>query len=193
MRRAFVLLLALAACTKGLKRHPPDAATTGASAVTTVSSAAPPETAPPPPPPPASAAPVVADSDRVALEQAKQHLADVESMVVRGVFTDPQKPEDGDAKMKCGNLESLRPRLEAMPTDPEIQRLLEREKRACGFDVPLLAAKAALDQERYSSSQASRLLTCTVASREIAKARSTKIDDKRLREVDARYRRTCFK
>ena len=138
--------------------------------------------------------PNVADAlspaDRAAVEEAKTTVRDLDAMVRRGVLTNPEKPEDGDANMKCGGLEPSRSRLEAM-TDPEAKQLVAEERRLCSLEIPLISADKTLKQVTISPSQASRQLMCKYASKDIDKARKEKPGDRRVRDLDARFARSC--
>lgn len=141
-----------------------------------------------------NAIPNVADAlspaDRAAVEEAKTTVRDLDAMVKRGVLTNPDKPEDGDANMKCGGLEPSRSRLEAM-TDPEAKQLVAEERRLCSLEIPLISADKTLKQVTISPSQASRQLMCKYASKDIDKARKEKPGDRRVRDLDARFARSC--
>jgi hypothetical protein len=141
-----------------------------------------------------NAMPNVADTmspaDRAAVEEAKTTIRDLDAMAKRGVLTNPDKPDDGDANMKCGGLESSRSRLEAM-TDPEAKQLVAEERRLCSLEMPLISADKTLKQVTISPSQASRQLMCKYASKDIDKARKEKPGDRRVRDLDARFARSC--
>ena len=141
-----------------------------------------------------SSLPTVADTmsaaDRAAFEETKAGVRDLDAMVKRGALTNPDKPDDGDANMKCGNLESSRAALEALP-DPEAKVLVADERRLCLLEVPLINADKTLKQVTISPSQASRQLMCKYASKDIDKARKEKPNDRRVRDLDARFARAC--
>lgn len=141
-----------------------------------------------------SSLPNVADTmspaDRAAFEEAKTTVRDLDSMAKRGVLTNPEKPDDGDANMKCGTLESSRARLEAL-ADPEAKQVAADEKRLCSLEIPLISADKTLKQVTISPSQASRQLMCKYAAKDIDKARKEKPADRRVRDLDARFARAC--
>jgi hypothetical protein len=141
-----------------------------------------------------NAMPNVADTmspaDRAAFEEAKTTLRELDALAKRGVLSNPDKPEDGDANMKCGGLDSSRSRLEAM-TDPEAKQLVAEERRLCSLEIPLISADKTLKQVTISPSQASRQLMCKYASKDIDKARKEKPGDRRVRELDTRFARSC--
>ncbi len=128
--------------------------------------------------------------DRMALEQAKTALADVDAMVKKGALTNPDKPEGVDAAGKCAALESLRSVVERMD-DPEAKKLLAETKRICNLEVPILSADKALKQVTISPSQASRKLICGFASKDLEKARASKVTDRRIRDLEVRFSRAC--
>ena len=141
-----------------------------------------------------NAIPNVADTmspaDRAAFEEAKTTIRELDAMAKRGVLTNPDKPEDGDANMKCGALESSRARLEAM-VDPEAKQLVAEERRLCSLEIPIISADKTLKQVTISPSQASRQLMCKYASKDIDKARKEKPGDRRVRDLDTRFARAC--
>jgi hypothetical protein len=141
-----------------------------------------------------NAMPNVADTmspaDRAAFEEAKTTVRELDAMAKRGVLTNPDKPEDGDANMKCGGLDSSRARLEAM-TDPDAKQLVAEERRLCSLEIPLISADKTLKQVTISPSQASRQLMCKYASKDIDKARKEKPGDRRVRDLDTRFARAC--
>jgi hypothetical protein len=141
-----------------------------------------------------SSLPAVADSmsaaDRAAFEETKAAVRDLDAMVKRGTLTNPDKPDDGDANMKCGSLESSRAALEALQ-EPEAKVLVADERRLCFLEVPLISADKTLKQVTISPSQASRQLMCKFASKDIDKARKEKPGDRRVRDLDARFARAC--
>ncbi|MEA2751110.1 MAG: hypothetical protein QOI41_5253 [Myxococcales bacterium] len=143
---------------------------------------------------PVNAMPNVVDTmspaDRAAVEEAKTTVRELDAMVKRGVLTNPDKPDDGDANMKCGGLESSRARLEAM-THPEAKQLVADEKRLCSLEIPLISADKTLKQVTISPSQASRQLMCKYAAKDIEKARKEKPGDRRVRDLDTRFARSC--
>jgi hypothetical protein len=141
-----------------------------------------------------NAMPSVADTmspaERAAFNEAKTTVRDLDAMAKRGVLINPDKPDDGDANMKCGGLESSRSRLEAM-SDPDAKQLVAEERRLCSLEIPLISADKTLKQVTISPSQASRQLMCKYASKDIDKARKEKPGDRRVRELDARFARAC--
>jgi hypothetical protein len=194
---ALVSLLSSAGCKKKPKPFPPapqllasTATTQGASldagviAVSVVTAA---PVAPPPPPPPAD---TLSAPDRAAFEQTKAQLRELDAMVKQGVVTNPAKPDEGDATMRCGEVESTRARLETL-ADPEVKALVAESKRLCSLEVPLLSADKTLKQVTVSPSQASRQLMCKYASKDLDKAKKEKPADRRVRDIDARFTRAC--
>jgi hypothetical protein len=201
MSRAFVLAaivvsaFALGGCKKKPKPFPPappllssTATTEGASLGPRDAGIVPVRVATP------ASLPAVADTmspaDRAAFTEAKATLADVDAMAKRGSLTNPDKPDDGDANMKCGSLESSRARLEALP-DAEAKQLVADERRLCSLEIPLISADKTLKQVTISPSQASRQLMCKYAAKDIDKARKEKPSDRRVRDLDARFARAC--
>ena len=132
----------------------------------------------------------MAPADRAAFDQTTTAVRDLEGMVKRGVLTNPAKPEDGDATSKCAAIEESRPRLDVL-VDPDTKKLVADSRRLCSFEVPLLNADHALKQVTISPSQASRQLMCKYASKDIDKARAVKPGDRRVRDLDARFTRSC--
>ncbi|MDB4937236.1 MAG: hypothetical protein JWP87_4208 [Labilithrix sp.] len=191
---AVVLALGSNGCKKKPKPFPPapqlisTATTEGASigpdagAVTPVATAA---TAAP-----AAPADTLAPSDRAAVNEAKPLVRDIEALVKRGSITNPDKPDDGDANMKCAQLDGTRPRLEAL-SDAEAKQLAADAKRLCGLEVPILSADKTLKQVTISPSQASRQLMCKYASKDLDKAHKEKASDRRVRDLDARFAKAC--
>ena len=145
-------------------------------------------TAPPPPPPPP--ADTMSPADRAAFEQTKAQLAELDAMVKRGVVTNPDKPDEADATMRCAEVESARVRLEALP-EPEAKALVAESKRICLLEVPVLSADKTLKQVTISPSQASRQLMCKYASKDLEKAKKEKPSDRRVRDLDARFVKAC--
>ncbi len=141
-----------------------------------------------------NALPTVADTmspaDRAAFEETKAAVHDLDAMVKRGELINPDKPDDNDANMKCGSLESSRARLEAL-ADPDAKQLAADERRLCWLEVPLISADKTLKQVTISPSQASRQLMCKYAAKDIDKARKEKPSDRRVRDLDARFARSC--
>ena len=143
--------------------------------------------APVAPPPPAD---TMSPADRAAFEQTKTQLRELDAMVKAGVITNPAKPDEGDATMRCGDVEAARPRLEALP-DAEAKVLVLESKRMCSLEVPILSADKTLKQVTISPSQASRQLMCKYASKDLDKAKKEKPGDRRVRDLDARFTKAC--
>lgn len=128
-----------------------------------------------------------AAANAAALERAKGILADIRWMVSKGVTVHPSKSGDGDLGTQCDTIAATRnPSASA-----ELTAVLDEAKELCAFDVPLLTASEALERHGISPSQASRLLMCSVAEREIAKARQVHAADPRVRRLDARRIEAC--
>jgi hypothetical protein len=125
-----------------------------------------------------------------AVDRAKQLVADIRWMISKGVTVNPAKAGEGDVATKCDAVESTRAGLGSHP-DPELVEILDDGAGLCAFDVPLLTASESLDHLRGSPSQASRLLMCTVATREIAKARAVRPNDPRVRRTEGRRATAC--
>jgi hypothetical protein len=138
-------------------------------------------------PPPAD---TMSPADRAAFEHTKTQLGELDAMVKAGAVTNPAKPDEGDATMRCADVESARPRLEALP-DAEAQALVAESKRLCSLEVPVLSADKTLKQVTISPSQASRQLMCKYASKDIEKAKKEKPADRRVRDLDARFMKAC--
>ena len=189
-----VLLLLLVGCKKKPKPFPPPpqllstGTTQGAALGMGDAGPAPPMMTATP-----SSLPTPADTmsppDRAAFEQTKSAVADVEGMVKRGVLTNPDKPEE-DAAAKCAAVEDARARVEAL-ADPEAKKVAADARRLCAFEVPVMTADHALKQVTISPSQASRQLMCKYAQKDIDKARAVKPGDRRVRDLDARFTRSC--
>jgi len=189
-----VSLAALAGCKKKPKPFPPPppllstATTEGASlgpdgGIVPVRAAATPSSLP-------AAPDTMSPADRKAFEETKATVRDLDAMAKRGSLTNPDKPDDGDANMKCGSLESSRAQLEALP-DPEAKQLVADERRLCSLEIPLISADKTLKQVTISPSQASRQLMCKYAAKDIDKARKEKPSDRRVRDLDARFAKAC--
>ncbi len=129
-------------------------------------------------------------ADRKAFEESKAIVRDLDAMAKRGSLTNPDKPDDGDANMKCQSLESTRAQLEALP-DPDAKQLIADERRLCSLEIPIISADKTLKQVTISPSQASRQLMCKYASKDIDKARKEKPSDRRVRDLDARFAKAC--
>ena len=136
----------------------------------------------------ASAAAIAARAAAVA--RAKELVADVRWMIDEGVTVNRAKAGEGDVATKCDGIESMRSSMGRDP-DPELVKVLDEGTGLCAFDVPLLTASESLDHLRGTPSQASRLLVCNVAAREIAKARAVRANDPRVRSVEARRGSLC--
>lgn len=194
--RLLALALALSACTscKLLKRNKggPDAgAGPAVSGVATASSAALAPTTPPPvvtaPPPPVDPNAMPA-TERAALEKAKQQLTEIQSLLNHG--KDQPKPAESDLKSRCEEIETVRTTVEKR-TEADVKPFVDASKQTCSFDVPLYSANNALDQMRFSASQASKLLVCKVAERDIAKARTLKPNHMKVRNTEIRFNSVC--
>jgi hypothetical protein len=141
----------------------------------------------------ARAAAAAAEASRAAaVEKAKTLVADVRWMVTKGVTMNPAKGGEGDVTTKCDALDTTRAGLGAHP-DPELVTVLDEGATLCAFDVPLLTANESLDHLRGTPSQASRLLMCDVAAREIGKARAVHANDMKVHRADARRATLCTK
>jgi hypothetical protein len=143
-----------------------------------------------PPVPPPAPADTLSPPDRAAFEQTKAQLRELDAMVKLGVVTNPAKPDEGDATMRCGEVESSRPQLEAL-ADPEVKQIVAESKRLCSLEVPILSADKTLKQVTISPSQASRQLMCKYASKDLEKAKKEKPNDRRVRDLDGRFTRAC--
>jgi hypothetical protein len=129
-------------------------------------------------------------AERAALERAKATLAEVEALVKLGALTNPQKPEDGDATVKCAALEDARSQLEPID-DAAAKKALADIKRLCSLEVPILGADNALKQVTNSPSQASHKLMCGFASKDLEKARRVSPYDRRVQGLDGRFAHAC--
>jgi hypothetical protein len=138
----------------------------------------------------ASAA-AAAAANAAAIERAKQLVADLKWMSAHNVTQNPAKAGEGDASTKCGTAASSRKGL-GPTSDPELKKLVDEAMSLCAFEIPIATAAEALDQLRFSPSQASRRLMCDVAARELDRARAVKTNA-RLRSVDARRREACLR
>jgi predicted small lipoprotein YifL len=196
---AFVLLAAvtsLGGCKKKKpKPFPPAPQLSTAAVPVPVQSAPAAPTAPTAPT--AQAAPAappdpLSPAERAALERAKPTIADLEVLVKKGVVTSPDKPDDVDATTKCTALDESRPQLEAAAgKDADAKKAAADIKRLCSFEVPILGADLALKQVTRSPSQASHKLMCGFAQKDIDKARRVNATDRRVRDLDVRYARSC--
>jgi hypothetical protein len=146
--------------------------------------------------PPADAgAPVTSSSanstaNAAALDRSRQWLADLKWTVAHKATANPQKAGEGDAASKCDAVEAARTSV-APDAEPEYRTNLDEASALCAFDVPLVTAAEALDQLRFSPSQASRLLMCKVARREIDRARAVHPRDAKVRHLDSRRGNLC--
>lgn len=129
-------------------------------------------------------------ADRAAFTQTKELVADIESLVKKGALTHADRPDEPDATTKCASNEDTRKKL-AGAADPEAKKVAADAERLCSLDVPIISADRALKQLAGSSSQASHLLMCGLAQKDIGKARSTKASDPRVRDLDGRFSRAC--
>lgn len=178
MRRLVVCLLFAAAC----KREPISLAPEGGFDAAVLAASATPT--------PASTIDAGGiEADKEALKKGKALLASIETSVAKHTMSDPASPGE-DAKMKCAALDEQKAALEKQ-TDAEAKAVVDKAKQLCAFDVPLLAASDVLDQMRNPRSQASKLLFCTSADREIKQARSVKPNDPQVRKVYARWVSLC--
>lgn len=159
----------------------------GALAATATASAAPTVVASTPPPPPTDPNAMPA-ADRAALDKAKQQLTEVQALLNHP--KDQAKPAESDLKSRCEEIETTRTQIEKR-TDPDVKPFVDASKQTCSFDVPLFSANNALDQMRFSASQASKLLVCKVAERDIAKARSLKPNHFKVRSAETRFHSVC--
>lgn len=127
-------------------------------------------------------------ADRAALDKAKQQVTDVHALLNHG--KDQPKPAESDLKSRCEEIETVRATVETR-TDPDVKPFVESSKQLCSFDVPLYSANTALDQMRFSASQASKLLVCKVAERDIAKARKFKPNSFKVQSTENRFKSVC--
>jgi hypothetical protein len=185
-----VLILLLVGCKKKQKKVPPPVASPLAAATSEGASFV--AGSPPTPKQAVPAAPVdpLSPSERAAADQAQAANRDLDSLVKRGILTDPDKPSEGDVVMKCASLDAIRARLEPL-TDPDTQKLVAESRRLCSLEVPLLNANQTLRQVAISPSQASRRLMCGFASKDLERARASKPNDLRVRQLDMRYAQAC--
>jgi hypothetical protein len=124
------------------------------------------------------------------LEKSRLWLADLKTMIAKKSSSNPRKDGDGDAASTCESVESARAAL-ATVAEPEYRSNVEEAEALCAFDVPLLTASEALDQLRFSPSQASRLLMCNVSRREIDRARAVHPRDARVQRLEGRRGTLC--
>ncbi len=183
MRRAiFLVALSLAGCPKLKGQKPaPSASATIVSAPVVDASAVQVDAGPP--------VPAVDPAVQANMEKAKEILADIQWMVHHGVTVNRKKPGDGDVTTKCEAIEGLKGA--AGHNDPEMKKTIEEAEALCAFEVPLLTASEALDHLRGMPSQASRILTCDAARRDLDKARQVKPKDRKLLGLDAKRRQLC--
>lgn len=189
---ALLPLLGLSGCKKKPKPFPPAPQLTANAASAAVDAGM--GLVPVPAVPVAMTPPAPADTmkpaDRAALTRAKATVGDLEMMVKKGVLTNPDKPDDGDASAKCAALEESHAQLEAL-ADADAKKAVADTKRLCSLEVPILNADHALKQVTISPSQASHKLMCGFASKDIDKARRASATDRRVRDLDARFGRSC--
>jgi hypothetical protein len=185
-----VLLFLLVGCKKKSKVPPPLAVSPLATAGASFVGGSPPTPKQAVPTVPAAPVDPLSPSERAAADQAQAANRDLDSLVKRGLLTDPDKPSEGDVVMKCVSLDAIRARLEPL-TDPDTQRLVAESRRLCSLEVPLLNANQTLRQVAISPSQASRRLMCGFASKDLEKARASKPNDQRVRQLDMRYAQAC--
>jgi hypothetical protein len=155
----------------------------------TPSVAAPATSAAPPPPVPDAGSGAAATS-AAAIERSKRWLGDLRWMVDHKVTVNPDKAGEGDAASKCDAVEEASSGL-GNDADAAYRKNLEDAAELCAFDVPLVTAREALDRLAFSPSQASRLLQCNVARREIGIARAKRPNDPRARQLEARRVNLC--
>ena len=136
---------------------------------------------------PVAVAPPSPPKERRELVLLRGNVATLRQIVARG-----RSSESADAEAKCDELEAPRKALRD-ETTPEVADLLAEASRVCGFDVPILATREALAQLDRPGSQASVMLSCRVASKQLEKARAAKPGDPALRTEDARYKQLCAK
>jgi hypothetical protein len=170
---AVVILLpaVLTACPKKKGNTGPDA-----SANAAVSSAPPVTSAT------MTAAATPTPSGPKASEKAASLLADVKATIAKDAKT---KKSGNDVQVVCDALENEK------VVDAEHKQIVDEAKELCAFDVPLYIATEALDQMGKTPSQASVLLSCKVASRELAKAKAAKPNDKHYKDVRHRFEIRC--
>jgi hypothetical protein len=115
-------------------------------------------------------------------EKTAAQLADIKATIAKDAKT---KKSGNDVQVVCDALENEK------AADPEHKKLLDEAKDLCAYDVPLYVATEALDQMGKTPSQASVLLSCKVASRELAKAKAAKPNDKHYKDVRHRFEIRC--
>jgi hypothetical protein len=146
------------------------------------------------PPPDAGPPPVVdagpSPATLQAIERSRQWLEDLRWSVEHKTTVNPTKAGEGDADTKCDAVAAARDGL-TEASDPAYRKNLDDAAALCAFDIPLVRAHEALDRLRFSPSQASHLLQCNVAGRELDKARAVKPRDGLLRQLDARRANLC--
>lgn len=184
----FALSVSPGMCSKARRAANADAGTSSPSTATVTSAPSPAastsETA--------AAAAASAAARSAAVGRATQAVDDIRWMISKGVTVNREKAGEGDVATKCDAVESMRA-SSARDPDPEFLKVLDEGASLCAFDVPLLTASESLDHLRGTPSQASRLLMCNVAAREIAKARAVRPNDPRVRSAEARRIATCNK
>jgi len=129
-------------------------------------------------------------ADRAAFTKTKELVADLEGLVKKSALTHADRPDEPDATTKCASNEDARKKL-ALAADPEAKKVAIEAERLCSLDVPVISADKALKQLAGSSSQASHLLMCGLAKKDIDRARATKASDRRVRDLDARFAQAC--
>ncbi len=131
-------------------------------------------------------------ADRAAFVQTKDLITNLEPLVKKGLLTNPDKPDEPDATTKCTANEEARHKL-ALATDPEAKKVAADAQRLCSLDVPVVSADKALKQLAGSSSQASHLLMCGLAQKDLDKARAAqpRTGDRRVRDLEGRFARSC--
>lgn len=164
----------------------PGVATASSAAIPAATTAEPPPTVvtPPPPPPDPNA---LSPTERATLDKAKQQLTEVQGLLSNH---GKDKPAESDLKSRCEEIETARAQVEKK-NDADVKPFVDASKQTCSFDVPLFSANNALDQMRFSASQASKLLVCKVAERDIAKARSLKPNHFKVRSAETRFHSVC--
>lgn len=121
------------------------------------------------------------------LAKAKDLLSDLQWCIAHKATQNPANAGEGDASTECDAVATMR----AKTTDPDVAQALDDAAALCAFDIPLVTANEALDHLRNSTSQASKLLMCTIASKEIAKAKAVKAKDPKVARTDARRASFC--
>jgi hypothetical protein len=128
-----------------------------------------------------------------ALDRSRQWLEAIRWTVEHKATVNPDRAGEGDAASQCDAVADARAGV-GSDADAAYRNNLDDAAGLCAFDVRLVTASEALDRLRYSPSQASRLLQCNVARREIEEARKVSEQhpkDARLRQLDARRGSLC--